>query len=130
MEGFIGSLVPIFAIVSVFGMPLFIVWISLYFNNKKKEQFHASLQKLIESGQELSPELLQSIPGYVEEDKKASDIKTGAILIGIGVGVVLLGYFGLHSAVVWASGLLVMSLGVALLSVGIYTEKKNSDDAS
>ena len=75
MEGLIDSLVPIVGIVGVFWMPVFIVWTALHFNNKKKQQFHASLQKLIESGQELSPELLQSIPGYREEDKKISDIK-------------------------------------------------------
>lgn len=130
MEGFIDSLVPIFGIVAVFGMPVFIVWTALYFNNKKKEQFHSSLQKLIESGQQLTPELLQSIPGYVEEDKKVSDIKSGSILIGIGVGVVLLGYFGLNSTVVWASGLLLGSLGLALLAFGVYAEKNNSNDAA
>ncbi len=129
MEGFIDSLVPIVGIVGVFGMPVFIVWTALYFNNKKKEQFHASLHKLIESGQELTPDLLQSIPGYVEEDKKVSDIKAGAVLVGIGVGVVLLGYFGLQSAVVWASGLLVASLGSALLAFGVYTEKNKNDTA-
>ena len=129
MEGFIDSLVPIVGIVGVFGMPVFIVWTALHFNNKKKEQFHASLQKLIESGQELSPELLQSIPGYREEDKKISDITSGAILIGIGVGVVMLGYFGLHATVVWASGLLVVSLGLAFLVYGIYAKNKNLDDA-
>lgn len=128
MTSFIDALVPIVGIVGVFGMPLFIVWVALHFNNKKKEQFHASLQKLIESGQELTPELLQSIPGYVEEGQKVSDIKTGAILIGIGVGVVLLGKLGLNATVVWASGLLVASLGLALLAFGIYAEKKNADD--
>ena len=75
MEGFIDSMVPIFGIVAVFGMPVFIVWTALHFNNKKKEQFHSSLQKLIESGQQLTPELLQSIPGYVEEDKKVSVLR-------------------------------------------------------
>jgi len=130
MEGLIDSLVPIVGIVGVFGMPVFIVWTALHFNNKKKQQFHTSLQKLIESGQELTPELLQSIPGYREEDKKVSDIKAGVILLGIGVGVVLLGYLGLHAAVVWASGLLVASLGLALLAYGIYAEKKNSDVAA
>ena len=123
-------MVPIFGIVAVFGMPVFIVWTALHFNNKKKEQFHSSLQKLIESGQQLTPELLQSIPGYVEEDKKVSDIKSGSILIGIGVGVVLLGYFGLSSTVVWASGLLLGSLGLALLAFGVYAEKNNSNDAA
>jgi hypothetical protein len=128
MTNFIDALVPIVGIIGVFGMPVFVVWIALYFNNKKKQQFHTSLQKLIESGQQLSPELLQSIPGYVEEEKKVSDIKSGAILIGIGVGVVLLGKLGLDATVVWASGLLVASLGLALLAVGIYTEKKNAKD--
>ena len=128
MTNFIDALVPIVGIIGVFGMPVFVVWIALYFNNKKKQQFHTSLQKLIESGQQLSPELLQSIPGYVEEEKKVSDIKSGAILIGIGVGVVLLGKLGLDATVVWASGLLVASLGLALLAVGIYTDKKNAKD--
>ena len=127
MTSFIDALVPIFGIVAVFGMPVFVVWVALYFNNKKKEQFHTSLQKLIESGQQLSPELLQSIPGYAEEGQKANDIKSGAILIGIGVGVVLLGKFGLNATVVWGSGLLVASLGLALLSFGIYAEKKTAE---
>ena len=127
MTSFIDALVPIIGIVAVFGMPVFVVWVALYFNNKKKEQFHTSLQKLIESGQQLSPELLQSIPGYVEEGQKVNDIKSGAILIGIGVGVVLLGKFGLNATVVWGSGLLVASLGVALLSFGIYAEKKTAE---
>lgn len=127
MTSFIDALVPIVGIVAVFGMPVFVVWVALHFNNKKKEQFHTSLQKLIESGQQLSPELLQSIPGYVEEGQKVNDIKSGAILIGIGVGVVLLGKFGLNATVVWGSGLLVASLGVALLSFGIYAEKKTAE---
>lgn len=127
MTSFIDALVPIVGIVAVFGMPVFVVWVALHFNNKKKEQFHTSLQKLIESGQQLSPELLQSIPGYVEEGQKVNDIKSGAILVGIGVGVVLLGKFGLNATVVWGSGLLVASLGLALLSFGIYAEKKTAE---
>jgi hypothetical protein len=127
MTSLIDALVPIVGIVAVFGMPVFVVWVALHFNNKKKEQFHTSLQKLIESGQQLSPELLQSIPGYVEEGQKVNDIKSGAILIGIGVGVVLLGKFGLNATVVWGSGLLVASLGLALLSFGIYAEKKTAE---
>jgi hypothetical protein len=130
MGTILDQLVPIFGIVGLFGMPVFIVWIALHFNNKKKEQFHLSLQKLIESGQELSPELLQSIPGYIEEDKKDSDIKFGTVLMGIGIGVVCIGKFGLNSSIVWASGLLVTSLGLALLAYGIYAEKKNSDNCA
>jgi hypothetical protein len=128
MESFIDSAVPIFGIVGVFGMPVFIVWLALHFNSKKTEQFHASLQKLIASGQELTPELLQSIPGYKEDGEKQDDIRNGTILTGVGVGVILLGKLGLHSTVVWASGLLVSSIGIAILAYGIYAKNKRLDD--
>ena len=129
MTSFVDAMVPIFAIYPVFGMPAVIVWTALHFNNKKKEQFHTSLQKLIASGQELTPELMQSIPGYQEEKPKDSDVKGGAVLIGIGIGIVLLGYFGLHNSVVWGSGLLVACLGLGLLGAGIYSERDSSEDA-
>ena len=126
MTEVIDASVPVVAVLGFFGMPVFIVWLSLHFNNRKKELFHASLQKLIDSGQELSPELLQSIPGYVE-DQPFNDIKFGAVLIGIGIGVFLLGFFGLHSSPVWASGLLVASLGLCLLGYGLYAKNGNRD---
>ena len=101
MESLIDSIIPIFGIVGVFGMPVFIVLIVLYFNNKKQAQFHASLQKLIDSGQTLSPELLRSLPGYKEEtNEETNDVRGGTILAGIGIGVVLLGLFGLDNQVV------------------------------
>ncbi len=129
MTSFMDAMVPIFGVIGVFGMPAVIVWTALHFNNKKKEQFHTSLQKLIASGQELTPELIQSIPGYQEEESKGSDVRGGAVLIGIGIGVVLLGFFGLHNSVVWASGLLVACLGLGLLLYGIYSERDSSEDA-
>ena len=129
MTSFMDAMVPIFGIIGVFGMPVVIVWTALHFNNKKKEQFHTSLQKLIASGQELTPELMQSIPGYQEEKPKDSDVKGGAVLIGIGIGIVLLGYFGMHNSVVWGSGLLVGCVGLGLLGAGIYSERDSSEDA-
>lgn len=128
MENFIDSIVPIFGIIGVFGMPVFIVAIVLYFKSKEKAQFHESMQKLIESGQELSPELLQSIPGYVEDETQKNDIRSGVILIGVGAGIGLLGYFGLGNSVVWAAGLLLGAIGIAILAYGIYAKKNNLDE--
>ena len=34
------------AVVGIFGMPVFIVFIYFHFANKSKEQFHTTLQKL------------------------------------------------------------------------------------
>src|SRR5210317_1702108 len=120
-------LIPIFGIIGVFGMPAVIVWVALHFNNRKKEQYHETLRKLIDSGQELSPELLKSIPGYAEEETKVNDIKTGAILSGIGIGVALIGYVGLGSKVVLSAGLLALALGLAFLIYGIYDKKQSAD---
>ena len=128
MENFIDSIVPIFGIIGVFGMPVFIVAIVLYFKSKEKAQFHESMQKLIESGQELSPELLQSIPGYVEDETQKNDIRSGVILIGVGAGIGLLGYFGLGNSVVGAAGLLLGAIGSAILAYGIYAKKNNLDE--
>ena len=126
MKSLIDSIITIFGIVGVFGMPVFIVLIVLYFNNKKQEQFHASLQKLIDSGQTLSPELLRSLPGYKEEtNEETNDVRGGIILAVHRIGVVLLCLFVLYNQVVWASGLLVASIGTALLSYCVYATKKN-----
>lgn len=127
MTNFFEGIIPIFAIVFVFGMPVAVVWIALNFSNRKREQFHASLQKLIDSGQELTPDLLQSIPGYVEEEKPMNDIKTGAILMGIGFGVAIIGKVGLSADIVMSAGLLVALLGFAFFAYGIYDKKQNAD---
>lgn len=112
-------------------MPLGIVWIVYYYDNRGKEQFHTTLQKLIESGQELSPELLEGVPGYKgKKEKKQNDVRTGFILIGIGIGIALLGDVGLGVQVVFGSGLLVLSLGVGILAYGIYSKNKKGDDLS
>lgn len=61
------DLVPIMGIIGVFGMPAVIVLIVSYFENKKKEKFHETVQAVMKSGQEVTPELLQSIPGYAAD---------------------------------------------------------------
>ena len=112
-------------------MPVGIVWIIFYYDNRTKEQFNATLQKLIESGQELSPELLESVPGYkAGKGKDKDDIRSGFILIGLGIGIALLGDVGLGLQVVFGAGLLVLSIGVGILAYGIYSKNKKGDDLS
>ena len=123
-------LIPIFGIVGVFGMPVFIVWIVYYFDKRNKEQFHTTLQKLIESGQELSPELLQSIPGYKKGNGKRNDIRTGTITTAVGIGIVLFGQFGVAETPLVGVGLLVLSIGLGFLAYGIYNKDKKVNDAS
>ena len=130
MEVVLDALVPLFAVVAIFGMPVFIILIIFYFDKRNKEQFHSTLQKLIESGQELSPELLQSIPGYKKENGERNDIRTGTITTGVGIGIALFGQFGAAETELVGIGLLVLSIGLAFLAYGIYNKDKKVNDVS
>jgi len=123
-------LIPIFGIVGVFGMPLGIVVAGLYFDKRNKDKFHTTLQKLIESGQELSPELLQSIPGYKKENGERNDIRTGTITTGVRIGIAIFGQFGVAETALVGIGLLVSSIGLAFLAYGIYNKDKKVNDVS
>jgi|TARA_Y100000780_G_scaffold216564_1_gene219960 hypothetical protein len=124
-------LIPIFGIVGVFGMPVFIVLIVFYFEKRNKEQFHTTLQKLIESGQELSPDLLQSIPGYkVDKNGDKNDIRSGTITAAVGIGIALFGHIGVEEEALVGIGLLVFSIGLGILVYGIYNRNKKVDDSS
>ncbi len=112
-------------------MPLGIVWIVYYYDNRGKEHFHTTLQKLIESGQELSPELLESVPGYkAGKGKDKDDIRSGLITSGVGIGIALFGHFGAEEQALFGIGLLVLSIGVGILAYGIYSKNKKGDDLS
>ena len=112
-------------------MPVGIVWIIFYYDNRTKEQFNATLQKLIESGQELSPELLESLPGYkAGKGTDKDDIRSGLITSGVGIGIALFGHFGAEEQALFGIGLLVLSIGVGILAYGIYSKNKKGDDLS
>ena len=130
MEVVLDALVPLFAVVAIFGMPVFIILIIFYFDKRNKEQFHSTLQKLIESGQELSPELLQSIPGYEKENGERNDIRTGTITAAVGIGIALFGQFGVAETPLVGIGLLVFSIGLGILAYGIYNKDKKVNDVS
>ena len=121
-------LIPLFAI----GMPLGMVIAIFYFDTKNKDKFHSTLQKLIESGQEVSPELLQNIPGYKteKENGKRNDIRTGTITSGVGIGIALFGQFGVSETPLVGIWLLVFSIGLAFLAYGIYNKDKKVNDVS
>ena len=124
-------LIPIFGIVGVFGMPVFIVWIVHYFESKSEKKFHQTLQELIKSGQELSPDILQSIPGYKKEKNgERNDIRSGTITAGVGIGIVLFGQFGVAETPLVGVGLLVLSIGLGFLAYGIYNKDKKVNDVS
>ena len=123
-------LIPIFGIVGVFGMPVFIVWIVYYFSSRSEKQFHQTLQELIKSGQELSPDILAGIPGYKKGNGERNDIRTGTITAGVGIGIALFGGIGVEEEALIGIGLLVFSIGLGILGYGVYNRNKKVDDNS
>ena len=112
-------LIPLFGIVGVFGMPVFIIFIFSYFGARNKDKFHETVQELIRSGQEVTPELLKSIPGY-EANIKNNDIRTGVITSGVGVGILCFGKFGVEEMPLVGIGLLIFAIGVSFVIYGYY----------
>jgi len=123
-------LIPIFGIVGIFVMPVFIIWIVYYFSSRSEKQFHQTLQELIKSGQELSPDILAGIPGYKKGNGERNDIRTGTITAGVGIGIALFGGIGVEEEALIGIGLLVFSIGLGILGYGVYNRNKKVDDNS
>ena len=124
-------LIPLFGIVGTFGVPVCVVFIVYYFSGRSEKQFHKTLQELIKSGQELSPDILQSIPGYKKEKNgERNDIRSGTITAAVGIGIALFGQIGVEEEALLGIGLLVFSIGLGILGYGIYTRNKKVDDNS
>ncbi len=117
------QLVPLFGIVFVFGMPVFIVWVVSHYNQLKVSKFHDTMQALIQSGNTITPDLLESIPGYKANNEK-NDVRTGVIASGVGIGIALFGYFGVQQTPLVGIGLLVLAIGVGYMLFGLYDKSK------
>ena len=106
-------LIPIFAIL----MPVFIVLIALFYESRnKKNKYDAIIEvsKNIKDGEEIQ-ELLESL----KEKKSSTDLRrTGLITIFTGIGLSLLGYYGLGIDVVFGAGLLVAFIGIGQMIAG------------
>ena len=129
MADILDQLVPIIGVIAVFGMPVFIVWLVSHFDTKKEEKFHDTLQELIRSGQELSPEILKSIPGFKVTAGTREDIRNGAITLGVGVGLIAFGA-SMENGPPIGVGFLVSSIGLAILAYGIYHKKNHHKNDS
>ena len=109
----LGVLIPIIAIL----MPVFIVLIALFYESRnKKNKYDAIIEvsKNIKDGEEIQ-ELLESL----KEKKSSTDLRrTGLITIFTGIGLSLLGYYGLGKDVVFGAGLLVAFIGIGQMIAG------------
>ena len=83
---------------------------------------HKTLQVALQNGQELSVEIIKSMPGYDEKDKNRSPVQSGFIQLGVGLGLFFLGIFITQYVfnVISGLGALIFCIGLGQIGYGFY----------
>jgi hypothetical protein len=98
--------------ISMFGMICICVWLGVSQRLKRQRMLHDTIQKMIEKGQSIPPELLQS--GEAPQRPK-SDLRTGLVLVSVGVGVGI--FLFAQQQKEWPAAFIPLLMGVAFLIV-------------
>jgi hypothetical protein len=102
--------VPIVMIVflTIFGTPVLIVAVIMYFSFSKTRALHRTVQMMVEKGQEVPVALLNPPPAQ----RQRSDLRRGVVLVMIGLGLMI--FFA--AANDWEGG--AWSLGIIPFLIG------------
>ncbi len=103
--------------IAAFGMIVLVIFIVFYFAYKTKYSRHQLLIKFAELGKDLPKEIFLGSP------KKKSNLNTGIILTGTGVGLVVCLGLSLHGRL-WSIGLILIFIGIGYLIIN-YLENKS-----
>ena len=117
--------VPIVAVVflSIFGAPVLIVAVILYFGFSKTRMKHRTIRMLVEKGQPIPPELLAPPAPTV---RQRSDMRRGVVLLMVGLGIMLfIGAASDWEGGGWALGIIPFLIGAGYLLVWKLDSKKD-----
>ena len=108
-----------------------VIIVPIYFRHRDRDAMHATLRAAFEKGVPLPPELITALQSNLASRNvptKEGDLRRGIVLLGVGIGMVALGYglwYGLMSvddtaasitgAVVAGAGAIPGLIGVAFL---------------
>jgi hypothetical protein len=112
-----GMVVPLVGIIvmTVFGAPVLIVAVIMYFGFSKSRMQHRTIRMLVEKGQPVPPELLAPPTPAV---RQRSDMRRGIVLFMVGVGLLIfLGAVNDWENGAWAIGLIPALIGLGYLMV-------------
>jgi hypothetical protein len=112
-----GEVIPIVAIslLTIFGAPVLIVAVILYFGFSKSRMQHRTIRMLVEKGQPVPAELLVPPAPAV---RQRSDMRRGVVLSMIGIGLMVwLGAVNDWEGGAWSLGLIPFLVGVGYLLV-------------
>jgi Domain of unknown function (DUF6249) len=117
--------IPIVAItlLTVFGAPVLIVGLILYFSFSRSRALHRTVRMMVEKGQPVPEALLNPPPAQ----RQRSDLRRGVVLTMIGTGVmVFLGAVNDWEGGAWTLGLIPFLIGAGYLLVWKLDTKKDN----
>ena len=117
--------IPIVAIVflSIFGAPVLIVAVILYFGFSKNRMMHRTVRMMVEKGQPVPAALLAPPP---PAQRQRSDMRRGVVLVMVGLGLmVFLGAVNDWEGGAWAIGIIPFLIGLGYLLVWKLEGKKD-----
>jgi hypothetical protein len=114
----VGLLIPIIAIVMGCIVPIVIVGLGLYFRHRKNKMLHETLRAMVDKGVPIPPELLNKSESDLTK-RPRNDLRSGFILTGIGIGIVLF---------IGKPGWIILFLGVAFLVIASLENKDKNND--
>ena len=99
---------------TVFGAPVLIVAVIMYFGFSKTRALHRTVRLMVEKGQEVPAALLNPPPAQ----RQRSDMRRGVLLLMVGLGlVVFLGVIADWDSGVWTLGMIPALIGAGYLLV-------------
>jgi hypothetical protein len=119
------QVIPIVAIsvLAVFGAPVLIVAVIMYFGFSKNRMMHRTIRMMVEKGQPVPAALLApSAPAQ----RQRSDMRRGVVLVMVGLGLMLfLGAVDDWEGGVWSLGIIPFLIGAGYLLVWKLEGKKD-----
>ena len=114
------SFVAILIVAIVFGCPVLIVAVLLFYRHRKNVLLHRTLAAMIEKGTPIPPVFLVGD----KEKTPRSDLRRGVILACIGLGIAI--FFLAQKDEDWGIGMIPFMIGVGYLIVWKINEKKQN----
>jgi hypothetical protein len=106
--------IVVVTMLTVFGAPVLIVAVIMYFGFSKTRALHRTVRMMVEKGQEVPAALLNPPPAQ----RQRSDIRRGVLLLMVGLGLVIfLGVIADWDSGVWTLGMIPALIGAGYLLV-------------
>jgi hypothetical protein len=134
MDGFIGELTGLAAVVLIFGSVPAIIVAAIYFKSKERQKTQDMIRLAIERGQPLPTDLVEAITRDVKpRPSRQRDLRVGIMWIAVAAGMVAFAYalgYGPGPDAFWPLiGLAAFPgfIGVALLVMALLNGRGNLD---